>query len=158
MFSQPLQPPDIDVLRGNWWYIGPRNGHAAIFTADALSRLGADRGLVFHCGDWLHGFGPANATEASVGILAAIGAPYASLRLDAPLEAIVAFADARAAGRVPGTIWSVPAGPASAGRARAAITWHGVLPGVRPLRLRIAVPFLNQVRDGFAAGLHDRGG
>ena len=30
------------------------------------------------------------------------------------------------------------------------IVWHGVLPGVYPLRLRIAVPFLNQVRDGFA--------
>ena len=33
---------------------------------------------------------------------------------------------------------------------QARIPWHGVLPEVSPLRLRIAVPFLNQVRDGFA--------
>ena len=41
VFSQPLQPADIEVLRGSWWYIGPRNGHASIFTADALARLAA---------------------------------------------------------------------------------------------------------------------
>jgi SAM-dependent methyltransferase len=150
VFSQPLQPPDIDVLRGNWWYIGPRNGHAAIFTADALSRLGADRGLVFHCGDWLHGFGPANATEASVGILAAIGAPYASLRLDAPLEAI-----SRSPMRAPQqNAWhdlERAGGSRFRWTRKSSITWHGVLPAVRPLRLRVAVPFHNQIRDGFAA-------
>jgi len=30
------------------------------------------------------------------------------------------------------------------------ITWHGALPAAFPLRLRIAVPFLNQIREGFA--------
>ncbi len=42
------------------------------------------------------------------------------------------------------------AASASAGRAKDRIAWHGVLPEVYPLRLRIAVPFLNQIRDGFA--------
>ena len=87
VFSQPLQPAEIETIRGNWWYIAPRNGHASIFTADAFARLAADCGLAFHCGDWLHGFGPADATATSRAILAVIGAPYASLRLDAPLEA-----------------------------------------------------------------------
>ena len=149
VFSQPLQPDDIETIRGNWWYIGPRNGHASIFTADALSRLAADCGLIFHQGDWLHGFGPADATEASRGILAAIGAPYASLRLDAPLDA---------ASRSPMRVLQADAwhdlergGGFRFRWTRASrIAWHGVLPEVHPLRLRIAVPFLNQIRDGFA--------
>ena len=85
VFSQPVQPDDIEVIRGAWWYIGPRNGHASIFTADALSRLGADCGLVFHRGDWLHGFAAEDASDRSRDILARIGMPYSWLRLDAPL-------------------------------------------------------------------------
>ncbi len=149
VFSQPLQPADIEAIRGNWWYIAPRNGHASIFTADALARLGADCGLVFHCGDWLHGFAAADATETSRDILATIGSPFASLRLDAPLDA---------ASQVP---LRVPQADAWHGleqdggfryrwTCQDSITWNGVLPEVHPLRLRIAVPFLNQVRDGFA--------
>jgi len=38
-------------------------------------------------GTWLHGFGPEDMTDTSRGILKAIGSPYASLRLDAPLDA-----------------------------------------------------------------------
>jgi 2-polyprenyl-6-hydroxyphenyl methylase/3-demethylubiquinone-9 3-methyltransferase len=32
-----IQPDDIDVIRGRWWYIAPRNGHISIFTLRALS-------------------------------------------------------------------------------------------------------------------------
>jgi Methyltransferase domain len=149
VFSQPLQPPDIEALRGSWWYIGPRNGHASIFTADALARLAAASGLVFHRGDWLHGMAPADATETSRGILGTIGAPYASLRLDAPLdEGSRASARAEQAGSWHGL---EPEGGFRFRWTRASrTTWHGVLPEVYPLRLRLAVPFLNQVRDGFA--------
>jgi SAM-dependent methyltransferase len=150
IFSQPLQPPDIEVRRGSWWYIGPRNGHASIFTADALARLAAGRGLVFHRGDWLHGMAPAEATEASRGILATIGAPYASLRLDAPLDD-GSRAPARA-GQAASWHGLETVGGFRYRWTRASRTsWHGVLPGVYPLELRIAVPFLNQVCDGFAA-------
>ena len=27
VFSQPLQPADIETIRGAWWYVAPRNGH-----------------------------------------------------------------------------------------------------------------------------------
>jgi SAM-dependent methyltransferase len=149
VFSQPLQPPDIEVLRGSWWYIGPRNGHASIFTADALARLASDSGLVFHRGDWLHGMAPADATETSRGILATIGAPYASLRLDAPLDD-----GSRSPARAGQAASWHGLEPADGFRFRwtreRRTTWHGVLPGVYPLELRIAVPFLNQVRDGFS--------
>lgn len=156
VFSQPLQPADIEAIRGNWWYIAPRNGHASIFTADALARLGADCGLVFHCGDWLHGFAAADATETSRDILATIGSPFASLRLDAPLDA---------ASQVP---LRVPQADAWHGleqdggfryrwTCQDSITWNGVLPEVHPLRLRIAVPFLSGPR-WLCQRLHDRGG
>ena len=62
----------------------------------------------------------------------------------------VARAAARAAGgrlARPGAGRRLPL-PLDARRDR--IRWHGVLPEVHPLRLRIAVPFVNQVRDGFA--------
>ena len=149
VFSQPLQPADIEVIRGNWWYIAPRNGHASIFTADALARLAAGNGLVFHRGDWLHGFAPADTTETSRGILATIGAPCASLRLDAPLD----DGSPEAARAEQAAAWhSLERGGGFRYRwTRASrTTWHGLLPGTWPLTLRIAVPFLNQIREGFA--------
>jgi SAM-dependent methyltransferase len=36
LFSTLLQPPDIDTLGLNWWYVGPRNGHISLFSRDAL--------------------------------------------------------------------------------------------------------------------------
>jgi SAM-dependent methyltransferase len=149
VFSQPLQPADIETIRGNWWYMGPRNGHTSIFTADALSRLGSDRDLVFHCGDWLHGFGPEDVTDTSRGILKAIGSPYASLRLDAPLDA-GSHAPARAQQLDAWHNLERGGGFRFRWTQKESITWHGALPEVFPLRLRIAVPFLNQIRDGFA--------
>jgi 2-polyprenyl-6-hydroxyphenyl methylase/3-demethylubiquinone-9 3-methyltransferase len=149
VFSQPLQPANIETIRGNWWYIAPRNGHASIFTADAFARLAADCGVVFHGGEWLHGFGPADATETSRAILAVIGSPYASLRLDAPLDVA-----ARSAVRVPqADAWHAleqTGGFRYRWTRQTPIAWNGVLPEVAPLRLRIAVRFLNQIRDGFA--------
>jgi 2-polyprenyl-6-hydroxyphenyl methylase/3-demethylubiquinone-9 3-methyltransferase len=148
VFSQPLQPADIETIRGAWWYVAPRNGHASIFTADALARMAADCGLVFHRGEWLHGFAPAEASERSRGILATVGAPYAWLRLDAPLDAA-----ARTPMRVPqADAWDAleeTGGFRFRWTREARIAWHGVLPAVRPVRLRISVPFVNQVRDGF---------
>ncbi len=149
VFSQPLQPADIETVRGGWWYIAPRNGHASIFTADALAHLGAECGLVLHRGDWLHGFAPADATETARGIMAAIGSPYGSLRLDAPLDAA-----SRSPLRGPqADAWHTleqAGGFRFRWTQQDRIVWHGVLPEVAPLRLRIAVPFVNQVCDGFA--------
>jgi SAM-dependent methyltransferase len=150
VFSQALQPADIEVVRGSWWYIGPRNGHASIFTADALARLAAECSLVFHRGDWLHGMAPADATETSRGILGTVGAPYASLRLDAPLDDGLR-APARAGQAASWHGLESDGGFRFRWTRESRTTWHGLLPDVHPLRLRIAVPFLNQVRDGFAA-------
>jgi 2-polyprenyl-6-hydroxyphenyl methylase/3-demethylubiquinone-9 3-methyltransferase len=150
VFSQPLQPPDIEVMRGSWWYIGPRNGHASIFTADALARLAAGCGLVFHGGDWLHGMAAADAADTSRAILGTIGTPYASLRLDAPLEN-GSKAPARAEQAASWHNLETDGGFRFRWTRKSRTTWHGILPDVYPLQLRIAVPFVNQVRGGFAA-------
>jgi hypothetical protein len=38
LFSTLLQPQDFDMLRLNWWYVGPRNGHISMFSRDTLGR------------------------------------------------------------------------------------------------------------------------
>src|SRR5205085_11099033 len=51
-----LQPPNIDELRANWWYIAPRNGHVSIYSPAALERLASDAGLQFFAADGLMAF------------------------------------------------------------------------------------------------------
>jgi 2-polyprenyl-6-hydroxyphenyl methylase/3-demethylubiquinone-9 3-methyltransferase len=149
VFSQPLQPENIETIRGAWWYIGPRNGHASIFTADALSCLADACGLVLHRGDWLHCFGVPDSSESTRDILAAFASPYAWLRLDAPTDAS-SHAPQRAQqidawhGLERGSVfryrWT----------RSASLAWHAVLPDIFPLRVRISVPFINEITSGFA--------
>ncbi len=47
MFSTGLTPPDIDVIRCSWWYVGPRNGHVSIYSNRSLERLAERFGLFF---------------------------------------------------------------------------------------------------------------
>ena len=150
VFSQPLQPANIETIRGSWWYIGPRNGHASIFTGDALARLAGDCGLLFHQGDWLHGFAPPDASETSRGIMAAVGAPYASIRLDAPLDGAV-YEPARTSQMNAWHDLERSGGFRFRWTREPRIAWHGVLPEAYPQRLRLVVPYHNQIRDGFAS-------
>jgi SAM-dependent methyltransferase len=39
VFSQTLQPKNIDVVRCNWWYAGPRNGHISTFSSRTLCEI-----------------------------------------------------------------------------------------------------------------------
>jgi hypothetical protein len=47
IFSTKLQPDDIDIIRGDWWYIGPRNGHVSLFSDQSLETLCSLAGLRF---------------------------------------------------------------------------------------------------------------
>jgi len=149
VFSQPLQPDNIEAIRGAWWYIGPRNGHASVFTADALSCLADGCGLVLHRGDWLHGFAAPDASETSRRILALFGAPYGWLRLDAPTEAFVGTPQR---GRQLDSWHEVERGGGFNYRWTRTrhIEWDSIVPEVRPLQLRISVPFVNQIEPDFA--------
>lgn len=44
ILSQIMQPKDIKVIRGHWWYLGPRNGHVSTYTTMALAQLAAQKG------------------------------------------------------------------------------------------------------------------
>ncbi|WP_168221517.1 class I SAM-dependent methyltransferase [Aquisphaera giovannonii] len=45
LFTTLLQPPDLDSQGLGWWYVGPRNGHVSLFTAESLDRLAEPLGL-----------------------------------------------------------------------------------------------------------------
>ena len=47
IFSTKLQPEDIEVVRADWWYIGPRNGHVSLFSERSLQTLCGLAGLRF---------------------------------------------------------------------------------------------------------------
>ena len=47
LFSTEIQPPDIERLRGDWWYIGPRNGHVSLYSEASLNALFARNGMMY---------------------------------------------------------------------------------------------------------------
>jgi SAM-dependent methyltransferase len=55
LFSTFAQPPEIDQVGLNWWYIGPRNGHVTIYSIESIQRVAnafgmtrANSGLLTH--------------------------------------------------------------------------------------------------------------
>ena len=45
LFSTLLQPKDFDQRGLSWWYVGPRNGHCSLYSAEALVQLFASVGM-----------------------------------------------------------------------------------------------------------------
>jgi Methyltransferase domain len=45
IFSTQVPPANIDTLRGEWWYMGPRNGHVSLFSRKSLQTICANHGL-----------------------------------------------------------------------------------------------------------------
>jgi 2-polyprenyl-6-hydroxyphenyl methylase/3-demethylubiquinone-9 3-methyltransferase len=45
LFSTPIQPPNINELGMNWWFIAPRNGHVSIHTTQSLHPIASQRNL-----------------------------------------------------------------------------------------------------------------
>ena len=64
IFSTGLQPADIEQIRANWWYIGPRNGHVSIYSETALLALSKKFGLHYAKGPSFQSFSrnPSNTT------------------------------------------------------------------------------------------------
>ena len=54
VFSTKILPDDIDVQRGGWWYLGPRNGHVSLYSQKSLGILLGEAGLEYEClsEDW----------------------------------------------------------------------------------------------------------
>jgi 2-polyprenyl-6-hydroxyphenyl methylase/3-demethylubiquinone-9 3-methyltransferase len=47
LFSTEIQPPDIASLRGDWWYIGPRNGHVSLYSEASLHALFKQNEMIY---------------------------------------------------------------------------------------------------------------
>jgi SAM-dependent methyltransferase len=55
MFSTMMQPENINDIKTNWWYIGPRNGHVSIYSEQSLQYLAQQAGYQFgHFNQGLH--------------------------------------------------------------------------------------------------------
>jgi SAM-dependent methyltransferase len=68
-----LQPPNIDEIRGNWWYIGPRNGHISIFAEDTFSVVADSTGLALRLGAGLYWFVRPSLSDELLIVLARLG-------------------------------------------------------------------------------------
>ncbi len=147
IFSQTLQPYDIEQQRGRWWYIGPRNGHLSTFTPQSLALIAASCGLVFHLGTSPHGFSsPRLSAFARVGV-ASVGQPLFYLRLTAPS---IGGENAQ---------WHA-AEQSSAGRFRwsrtSTLTWPPPEFLTGPCSLMVSARVVNQIDAGFASACQFR--
>lgn len=144
VLGESLQPPDIDMIRCNWWYCMPRNGHISLYTDRALAILAMRSGMLFHPGGGLHAFSHATtgrfsdlARRVSLPLLpVSLGAPQST---DKSAETTTRWHAAESFSGMP-TRWS----------AKAEVSWHVEMPAIRSMIACIRIPFANEVRPGFA--------
>jgi SAM-dependent methyltransferase len=145
ILGESLQPADIDLLRCNWWYCMPRNGHISLYTDQALAHLGAQSGLQFHLGDGMHAFSRPG-TGRFADLARRVSAPLLPISLGAPLSSAESGASAKQ--------WHAQeffSGGPTRWTAQAEITWSVEVSLILPALLRIRIPFVNEARLGFAA-------
>jgi hypothetical protein len=141
LFTTGIQPDDIAIRRASWWYVGPRNGHASIFTVDALAALAARCGLILHCGIEGMAFSTGRLSATARDLLATVGQPYLFLPLGAPSAGEAA--DWHALER--------PGPDAFRWTSTSAVRWRVDLPSVRPCTAKFLVPLHMEIEPGFAA-------
>jgi SAM-dependent methyltransferase len=144
VLGESLQPPDIDVVRCNWWYCMPRNGHISLYTDRSLALLATRAGLLFHPGKGMHTFSrPVSgrfadlACRTSPALLPiSLGAPQSTSKPEAikpRWQGVETFSGGP-------TRWT----------AEADLCWNVAVPPARSVLVRIRVPFAVEVRPGFA--------
>jgi 2-polyprenyl-6-hydroxyphenyl methylase/3-demethylubiquinone-9 3-methyltransferase len=148
IFSQTTQPADILSLRGNWWYLAPRNGHVSTYSEESLIALGRRCDLVLHKGANVYGLGPAWPSSYAHIALNWVGPSFTTLRLLAPAEVAshpIAFPTSN------DVFWE-PMQDDGVWQHRKAVgdvlLWDGFWPPVS--RLQIRVPVLRESRPGLA--------
>lgn len=47
LVGQTLQPADIAAIRGDWWYVAPRNGHVTFYSSETMHLHAEANGLRF---------------------------------------------------------------------------------------------------------------
>lgn len=149
-----VQPPNINELRANWWYIAPRNGHVSIYTIAALQSLGASVGLEFYSGNGKLVFAGPSPSPQLIPLLQSIGPTVVNVRLTAPSDRSTA-ATLSAAAIAPDVQWHAIEQAAST-RFRwtrtPRVEWALQNPPSRfPCRLSVSIPVVSEISRGFAA-------
>jgi SAM-dependent methyltransferase len=143
VFSTGLQPPNIETIRGNWWYIGPRNGHASIFNAISLALLAERLGFGFCGNDSIGAFRGLPASDISQNVTGGLGVPLFVRYLTAPEGSL------DDGGRTWHSVEQSELGLFRWSKVNR-LTWNiADLPPVYPCRLRIEVPFLIEAASGY---------
>jgi SAM-dependent methyltransferase len=140
-----LQPPEIEAIRCNWWYCMPRNGHVSLYTDRALALLATDSGLLFHLGVGMHAFSrPVVGRFANLAYRVSL--PLLPISLNAPQ--LTNDLDSTAKRWQSVELFS---GIPTRWTAEADVSWQVAIPPIRSVIVRIRVPFVSEVRPGFAA-------
>lgn len=139
VLGETLQPADIGALRGNWWYVAPRNGHMSTFADRTLAAMAERLGLVFHRGSGHHVLRPPAAGPRDE-LADRFGPAMLVCRLYAP-----------SSGLAPG-FHGVELQPGGCFRwsSTNVITWHIFVPPGAQRMLQLWIPYLHESRDGFA--------
>lgn len=136
IIGQPFQPPDIDAIRCNWWYISPRNGHVSAYTDQAFAFIARKYGLTFHRSKVWHAF-----TKGKSGrwqeIAKRLGQPWRSLALGSKANGPFLPPEGMEADRFQWTNDRT-------------VTWHRQVAATPDLICQIAIPFAREPRPGFA--------
>lgn len=149
IFSQTVQPPTILSLRGNWWYVAPRNGHVSTYSEESLVALGRRHDLLLHKGSTVYAFAPRQPSSFAAAALRQIGPSFTTLRLLAP----GAVQGKPLAFPSPQDVYWLPADADEVWRYRwtgaACTAWDARWGKVS--RLQVRLPFVREVEPGFAA-------
>ena len=144
IFSQTLQPPDIQERRGSWWYLGPRNGHMSTFRPESLAALADATGLVFHLGASPYALSRPSNSQLAERVLATMGTPFFFRRLCAPPESVQGGTEQ----------WhSFETSAEGSYRWTRADAVHWTLHGLSkvPCTVKLAIPFIHQIAPDFAS-------
>lgn len=134
-----IQPQDIEILRANWWYVAPRNGHCSIFTHDALALLGQSMGLTLCVvGNW-HAFRPSASLSAPWKFLGRAPDPYLVAVLRAPADGPQSGWHPREAGKAGMFRWT----------ALDRVQWDSGLQPYVPAKLKVIIPYQMEITRGY---------
>jgi hypothetical protein len=139
ILGETLQPTDIGTIRGNWWYIAPRNGHVSTFADRTFATLAGQAGMIFHRGSGHHVLrtpDPGPLAEMAL----RFGPAMISVRLCAPPEAPAAGFHGLEGEPGRRFRWS----------ATDVLTWKITMPSGPKRLLQVSVPYLHESRHGFA--------
>ncbi|MFO0995055.1 MAG: class I SAM-dependent methyltransferase [Alphaproteobacteria bacterium] len=154
LFSTGIQPANIDELRANWWYIGPRNGHISIFSIESLAILAQRCGLVLYGGQGDMAFGPVDPKGEIAALLATIGRRHVVLSLASPDNGLRSTRGSADVESDPSSWHSVESG--DAGRFRwsrsSRVSWTFGAAIRPPCTVEVLCPFTMEIRPGFASG------